>query len=275
MSKPYYEDAKAGIAIYHGDCREILPTLEAVDLVIADPPYEETNLKWDLQVRGWMDACEPRTNSIWCFGSLQFFMELARLGECSRWTRSQEVVWEKHNGSGSHTDRFRRVHEIVAHFYRGPWSDVYKRPQFTNDALAKTVRRTQKPGHWGEINVSRYRSEDGGPRMMRSVIHCRSAHGDAEHPTQKPIGVIMPLLEYGCPKSGSVIDPFSGSGSVLVAAKLSGRNAIGIELEEKYAEIAARRLQQEILPFSNGDSDKPYTSQQSDLLLKPVENLQD
>lgn len=244
---PYYEHG--GVAIYHGDCREILPGLGHVDAVVTDPPYEETSLDWDRFVRGWMDAAEVVTSSLWCFGSLRFFRELSRTGEDSRWTFAQDLVWEKHNGSGFASDRFKRVHEMAAHFYRGEWADVYKKPVTTPDATARSVRRKQRPPHTGNIEAGSYLSHDGGPRLMRSVIYARSCHGYAEHPTQKPVAIVAPLLAYSVPPGGSVADPFSGSGTTLVAAKAAGLRAIGIEIDERNCEIAAKRLSQEVLPL--------------------------
>ena len=248
--KPYYEHK--GITIYHGDCREVSPSSLLVDTIITDPPYGETSLDWDVQVRGWMDAAESWCSNLWCFGSLRFFMQLARTGECSRWSHAQEIVWEKHNGSSFHADRFKRVHELAVQFYRGSWEDVYKNPQTTPDATARTVRRKTRPIHTGNIEASSYLSHDGGPRLMRSVIYARSCHGIAEHPTQKPESIITPLIEYSSPQGGTVLDLFMGSGSTLVAAKSLGRKGIGIEIEEKYCEIAAKRLAQEVFEFSEG-----------------------
>lgn len=96
----------------------------------------------------------------------------------------------------------------------------------------------------GEIDEagSAYESVTGGPRLQRSVIAVRSCHGLALHPTQKPVGIISPLIEYSCPPGGLVLDPFCGSGSALEAAAISGRRAIGIEADERYCEIAANRL---------------------------------
>ena len=84
---------------------------------------------------------------------------------------------------------------------------------------------------------------------MTSVLYERSCHGYAEHPTQKPLGILRTLIEYSCPPSGVVLDLFAGSGSTLVAAAENGCRAIGIEIEEKYCEIAAKRLSQEVLAF--------------------------
>jgi site-specific DNA-methyltransferase (adenine-specific) len=156
-------------------------------------------------------------------------------------------VWEKHNGSSFHADRFKRVHEHILQFYpaRSKWAEVYKQPVMTSDARTRTVRRKQRPPHLGQINGGYYVSQDGGPRLMRSVIYARSCHGYAVHPTQKPVEIIAPLIEYSCPPDGLILDPFMGSGSTLVAARLSGRRAIGIELDERYCELAVKRLRQE------------------------------
>ena len=243
---PYYQHG--GITIYHGDCREV--SIDRVDAIVTDPPYGETSLEWDKQVRGWMDAAASISSSLWCFGSLEFFMEMARTGESSRWTRSQELVWEKHNGSGFHADRFKRVHELIVHFYRGPWSGIYHQPVFTRDAVSRAVRREIRPAHMGNIAAHAFVSFDGGPRMMRSVIYARSCHGMADHPTQKPIEIIVPILEYSVPVGGTVVDMFCGSGSTLVAAKSLGLHGVGIEIEERSCEIAARRLSQEVIEFT-------------------------
>lgn len=249
--KPYYQDDL--VTLYHGDCRAVLASAwvgELVDLIVADPPYGDTSLSWDHHVEGWLSYCRPRLQphgSLWCFGSLRFFMAADFRG----WKLAQELVWEKHNGSNFHADRFRRVHELAAQFYsdRTRWEQVWKAPVTTPDATARTVRRKERTPHTGEIANSTYVSEDGGPRLMRSVLRVRSCHGGAEHPTQKPVGIIDPLLEYSLKPGGVVLDPFAGSGSTLVAAKLRGARAVGIEIDERYCEVAARRLSQEVLPL--------------------------
>jgi site-specific DNA-methyltransferase (adenine-specific) len=242
--KPYYE--ASGITIYHGDCREVLPALSA-EVVVTDPPYAETSLKWDRWPDGWVSALPDSVRSMWCFGSLAMFLD--RRADFSGWSLAQEVVWEKHNGSNAAADRFRRVHELAVQWYRGPWANVFKEPQFTADATKRQVRRKQKPTQWGAIDGVSYESIDGGPRQMRSVLQVRSCHGYAEHPTQKPLGILSPLIAYSAPVGGLVLDPFAGSGSTLVAAREANRRAIGIELEERYCEIAAQRLSQEVLDF--------------------------
>lgn len=246
---PYFQ--QGGISVYCGDAREIVSSLgleaEAVSIV-ADPPYGETSLEWDRWPVGWpkaISAAVPaRALSLWCFGSMRMFLD--RSDEFATWSFAQDVVWEKHNGSGFHADRFKRVHEHATQWYRGAWSDIYVNPQFTNDATARQVRRKGRPQHLGQIESSAYESEDGGPRMQGSVLRVRSCHGSAVNPTQKPIGIVEPLIRYSCRPDGIVLDPFCGSGTTLVVAKSLGMRAIGIDIRESECESTARRLSQEI-----------------------------
>jgi site-specific DNA-methyltransferase (adenine-specific) len=160
---------------------------------------------------------------------------------------AQDIVWEKQNGTGFHADRFRRVHEHAVQFYRGTWADVYKEPQYTLDAVAKTVRRKTKPTHTRAIacgDASSYVSHDGGPRLQTSVLEVANEHGNALHPTQKPLGIIAPLIRYSVPPGGLVIDPFLGSGSVGIAAELLGRRFAGCELNPDYQGLLAERQRQ-------------------------------
>jgi site-specific DNA-methyltransferase (adenine-specific) len=185
------------------------------------------------------------SRSMWCFGSLRMFLD--RRDDFSEWKLSQDVIWEKHNGASFHADRFRRVHEHVLHWYCGDWGSLFHQVPTTADATKRTVRRKERPTHTGEIANSTYTSEDGGPRLMRSIIQVQSMHGRALHPTQKPLGILVPLIEYSCPPGGLVLDPFAGSGSTAVAAILIGRRAVLIEADERYCEITARRLSQQVM----------------------------
>src|SRR5690242_18311411 len=191
------------IRIVVGDCRAVLPTLsERFDCCIADPPYGDTSLDWDRQCKGWIEAVaavlKPAA-SLWVFGSLRFLAPTFAEMEAAGFRYSQDVVWEKQNGTGFHADRFRRVHEHAVLFYRGQWAEVFHDPQFTNNATAKTVRRKKRPAHMGHIERGHYTSEDGGPLLMTSVFYVKNEHGRAEHPTQKPVELILPLVRYSCP----------------------------------------------------------------------------
>lgn len=248
--KPYF--SHGGVTIYLGDCRQVLPELDpaSVDVAIADPPYGTTNLEWDERDISWLEATSAvlkPAGTVWCFGSMKTFMAQGAAIAALGWIVAQDIVWQKHNGSNFHADRFRRVHEHAVHLFRGRWDTVHKEPVKVPGARARQVRRKRRPAHLGEIGFDHvYTSVDGGPCLELSVIEVRSCHGYAEHPTQKPTGILAPLVTYSCPPGGVVIDPTMGSGSTLVAAKRAGRRAIGIEFDERYCEIAARRISQEM-----------------------------
>lgn len=236
--KPYFEDMVLGVVIYCGDCREIVGDLPEVDVAITDPPYGETSLLGDRWIPGWSGILP--TNNLWCFGSMRLFMKHAT--EFFSWKFAQDVVWEKSNGSTFHSDRFRRVHEHVSQFYKGAWKDIYKSPVRVVEETPRTIRHKRRPTHAGHVEWAPYASNDGGPRLERSVLRVASCHGYAEHPTQKPLGIISPLVEYSCPENGVVLDPFMGSGTTLIAAVEAGKRAIGIEINEEYCEVAVKRL---------------------------------
>ena len=216
------------MSVLAADCLEAMADLDegSVDAIVTDPPYGQTSLAWDVPVIGWLalaDRILKPEGSVWIFRSLRSLSPLvapADSGALSAWRFAQDIVWEKHNGSNFHADRFRRVHEQAAQFYRGPWEAVYKTPVVTMDATSRTIRRRKsRPPHTGHIEQGSYASEDGGPRLMRSVMYVRSCHGRAVHPTQKPEGIVRPLIEYSCPPGGLVLDPFCGSGTTLVVAR--------------------------------------------------------
>ncbi|MFF0864204.1 DNA-methyltransferase [Nonomuraea sp. NPDC003560] len=243
MPEPYWSDDT--VTLYVGDMREVLPALDvAADLVLADPPYGETSLKWDRWPDGWVKVAAEVSRSLWCFGSMRMFLLHRDEFEAAGWKLSQDIVWEKHNGSGFQKDRFKRVHETATHWYRGQWRDLHTSVPRVPSTRPRggDVLTGRQAAHMGAIGTRSY--VDDGMRLMRTVIPVRSMHHNASHPTEKPIGILTPLLEYACPPAGLVVDPFAGSGSTLEAARLSGRRAIGIEADEKYAEKAARRLSQ-------------------------------
>lgn len=220
--KPYYEEA--GITIYHGDCREVLPALDRdlVDLVLTDPPYgialdtaNRSRKRGALALANdyapvFMDD-EPfdpapllRFSRLILFGANHF---ASRLPESASW-----LVWDK--TAGLQSDR------AIG---------------FNDNADAELI--------WTNL---------GGPvRVLkhRWIGMMKATERDEArlHPTQKPVALIRHLIELFA--HGTVLGPFMGSGTTLRAAKDLGCKAIGIEIEEKYCEIAAKRLQQAVLPL--------------------------
>lgn len=242
--KPYYEDNL--ITLYCGDMREVVPALGlTADAIITDPPYGETSLEWDRWPEGWVKVAESVAPQMWCFGSMRMFLE--RRDDFAGWRHAQEIVWEKHNGSGFAADRFKRVHELALHFYRGKWGELYNQPPRMEGGWKNYGRRNDKQHHTGVIGG--FKAQESEDRLQRSVIQVRSCHKHAVHPTQKPGGIVRPLLECSVPPGGLVVDFFSGSGTTLAEARETGRRAIGIEGKEEYCEAIVKRLSQSVLAF--------------------------
>lgn len=213
--KPYYE--RDGITIYHGDCRDVLPGLPVVDLVLTDPPY---NASKDY---GKYKDCLPEEDY---FG----FMACV-YGECCRLSKNQFWVAPRYKMSfflglmeGAHIIVIRRgaIGPI-----RGGFCDQFE------TALAVGKPKKIKSDLWEDIRLK------GEGYFFREETF--------EHPGYTPIKVIERAIDIYQPDT--ILDPFMGSGTTLVAAKQLNRRAIGIELEEKYCEIAAKRLAQNVFNF--------------------------
>jgi site-specific DNA-methyltransferase (adenine-specific) len=238
---PYYDHA--GITIYQGDCLDVLHHLpEQIATIVGDPPY--------------------------CSGGRQqaasrLVLEKAAADRRSSWFLTDNMgtdswLWWMREIAG----RLFMLGEIGAHFYCfTDWR------QYTNLVMACETKG------WTLRNVVVWDKARGGAMgsfwrnnhewvpvfskgPARAIAHggffntWQGAKPQAdEHATVKPAGLVSYLLEAAGP--GLVLDPWMGSGTTLFAAKALGRRAIGIEIEEKYCEIAAKRLGQEVLPFAS------------------------
>jgi site-specific DNA-methyltransferase (adenine-specific) len=247
MTEPYFDDGT--VTLYHGDCREIVPELAiTADLIVTDPPYGETSLPWDRWVDEWLDTAVAASRSMWCFGSMRMFLDWRDQFTGRGWKLSQDIVWEKPIGTSLAADRFRRIHEHALHWYQGAWASVHHETPREAWHGANNGRRSKggsKGAHLGEAATRQY--ADDGMRLTRSIIKAANMRQRSIHPTEKPVGILDPLIRYGCPEGGVVLDLFAGSGSTLEAARGSGRRAIGIEIDEQQIEKAARRLAQGVL----------------------------
>lgn len=218
------------------------------DLILADPPYGDTALGWDKRVFGWAQVALSRlkpTGSMWVFGSMRF---LLHLGAPGGFRYAQDIVWEKHNGSGFAVDRFKRVHEHAVQFYRvdAPWEGVFNEVQRVEGEARPSakIRTRRKPQHFGKAGDRAY--EYGDTRIMRSVIPMRSMHGRAIHPTEKPAALLEILIRTSCPPGGLVGDFFAGSGSAGEACAMTGRSYVGCEIDPAMAAKAHARLSQQL-----------------------------
>lgn len=224
--KPYYE--QDGIVVYHGDCREVLPTLEPVDSVISDPPYgDETHLgartgDGDEVLVDFASITAEELSAV-----ISGINARRWLVATMEWRHIAD--FEKNTPSGWRFVRF------------GIWVKPNGSPQFTGD----------RPGTgWEGICVlhkdvlGKMRWNGGGHNL---VITANKENGP--HRTMKPQSLMKRLVHWFSDDGETVLDPFMGIGSTLVAAKELGRRAIGIEIEERYCEIAAKRLAQGVLQF--------------------------
>lgn len=246
---PFFD--RDGITVYCGDVREVLPQLDLAEVgcVVADPPYGETSLTWDRWPSSWpvaVASAVPDHAPLWCFGSFRMFIDHALELSAARWKLAQDIVWEKNNGTGLAADRFKRVHELAAQFYRGPWADVWKMPIKTSGHRLVKVSaksRAKQAPHLGKAGMVGYESSE---RLERSVLKVRSTHHRAIHPTQKPIGIVEPLVRYSARPGSVVLDLFSGSGTTAVVAKGLGLRCISIEGDEGWCREIVGRLTQEM-----------------------------
>ena len=194
--KPYYDED--GITIYHGDCREIVPTLGKFDLLLTDPPYGLAmsggtwGKKMDATYQSW-DAEAPDIEAVIA-------------------TSEHQIVW------GGNYFKVRPS--------RG-WL-IWKKPFFPTMADAEMA----------------WTSFDKNTKVFESS---RSPDGKQHHPTQKPVDLMTWCIGYAGDCGATIIDPFAGSGTTGRAAKDLGRKCTMIEREERYCEIAARRMSQGVL----------------------------
>ena len=213
---PYYDHA--GITIYHGDCRDILPHLEPVDLVLTDPPY---GIDADI-FRASLPNSKGETMIDYIVGDSDL--------SCVEWLFSwlgetPAVIWGSNHWP-----------HLLPH--KGRWCCWDKRLTKEADKML------------GSAFELAWENRKSGFDVMARVLHggvVNADKGKRYHPTQKPVKLFESIIERY--KAVTILDPFMGSGTTLVAAKQLGRKAVGIEIEEKYCEIAVRRLAQEVLPL--------------------------
>jgi DNA modification methylase len=249
--KPYYADKS--VIVYHGDCLDVLATLKAVDHIITDPPYAR-----DVYVRmkdsDVMAEQAPKVHRIGKGGSIRA-MAAGEIGhidgildavatEIGRLARRWVIVYSDVESTG----RWRESLEASGLRYvrTGAWVRPNSMPQMSGD----------RPGVGFEpctIAHAKGRTRWNGGGAPAVWIVPRTHQSDRpDHPCPKPEPLMVTQIAQFTDIGDLILDPFMGSGTTLVAAKRLGRRAIGIEREEKYCEIAAKRLSQGAL-FSGGD----------------------
>jgi DNA modification methylase len=205
--RPYYQDGS--VTIYHGDCRDVLPTLGSAEVCLTDPPY---NLGIEYGV-GVDDA--RKDYAYWCY---EWFAQCRAKSEAMALTPGIANV--------------------------GLWYSI---------ASPDWIVAWHKPAAMGRCHVGFNNWEPvlyWGPRRSVADVVVAPLIPDASidgHPCPKPLKWAATLLTGILAGDGPVLDPFAGTGTTLRAAKNLGRQAIGIEIEERYCEIAALRMGQEVL----------------------------
>lgn len=236
MLKAYYQDDHC--TIYNADCRDVLPHLEPVDLVLTDPPFTEQTHNNAKSNRG-----KGHGNKTIDFDSIGFF-EIRSIFEtcatlCDRWIVSFLDY--------RHIAAFEITPPLGLEFVRfGVWLKSNPMPQISADRPANGWDGIIYMHKMGEKKYWFGGGEHGN--WYGPVI------SDGLHPTQKPLYLMSWCIHQADLKTkqtnNNILDPFMGSGTTLRAAKDLGRVAIGIDFEEEYCEIAAKRLSQEVLNFS-------------------------
>ena len=221
--KPYYEEP--GITIYHGDCLDIFPELPKIDLVLlTDPPYGIDLGKTSGSGNGHglkLKAYSSYDDSYGNFCS----MIIPRLNQSIDMSK-RAIIW-----TGPH------IHE-----------------QRKPDAIGGIFCPAAQGRHcWGFKNLLPVLFYGKAPNLHlgahQTMIQSSALPDryDNDHPVPKPLKWMNWLIGLGVLEGETIFDPFMGSGTTLRAAKDLGHKAIGIEIEEKYCEIAAKRLAQEVL----------------------------
>lgn len=208
--KPYYD--RSGITIYHGDCREVLSEVEHLASLITDPVWPNNRIpEFD-----HIDPLHLLRDALELFRGKRIVVHLG----CDSDPRFLSAVPEKHTFVRSVLLEYTRPH------YKG-------RILYTND-VAYIFGEPPSVGESSQL-------------LPGKILDTSNDGKQAKHPCPRKYTHVRYLVRwYG---AGGVMDPFMGSGTTLLAAKDLGHNAIGIETQEKYCEIAAKRLDQEILTF--------------------------
>ena len=203
---------KSGITIFLGDCREILPAIGQVDAIVTDPPYGVNKAEWDRYI-----GDETISNLIGCCRGYAVF--------CYAITGISDLL------------------QAIAHTGRDSWIVAWGK----NNAMQ--ISRRFLP-QWSPIVVAYHGSL---PFWGKDFVNIPVVpQKGIDHPTVKPLKLMQWLVNKAAKSGELILDPFMGSGTTLRAAKDAGCKAIGIEIEERYCEIAARRLEQEVFAWGEG-----------------------
>ena len=235
--------------LYQGDCLEVMDTLInegiTVDAIITDPPYGTTQNKWDSVIS--LDEMWNRINKlIKSNGSIVFTSQsifTAKLILSNEKWFKYKLVWEKSKATNFLNAKKQplRKHEDICVFYNK--QPTYNPQMREGKPYDKGVRKDQLTGSYGDFNPVHVKSE--GKRYPTDVVYFKTAESEGKvyHSTQKPVKLMEYLIKTYTDENDLVLDFTMGSGSTGVACMNTNRNFIGIELDEKYFNIAKNRIE--------------------------------
>ena len=245
------------ITLFNEPCFEAFKKLpdQSVDMVCVDPPYGTTSIEWDKVLdfkTMWAELeriVKPKGNIV-IFGS-QPFTSLV-IASKVEWFR-HELIWNKNKCGSPGLAKFRpqKIHENIMIFSRES-GGTYNPIMETGEAYKREAKDKVK-GYGKGINSHGYGfkkaflgGENLGTRYPKSILHASRNFSAQQtvHPTQKPTNVLNWLIMTYSNPGDTVMDFTMGSGGCGVSAKLTGRNFVGIEMTEKYFEIAQTRINQ-------------------------------
>jgi DNA modification methylase len=236
--------------LLHGDCLKLMPTLgdNSVDMVLVDLPYGQTACKWDTLIdltEMWVQLkriCKSNANIIF-FTTTKFGNEL--INSNKKWFR-YDLVWEKANLCGflSANKCPLRSHEMIYVFGKPSGGTKTYNPQKTKgEPYSKSTNSKTTDTIYGQVGIPAH-SNITGDRHPHSIQRF-SNDKQKLHSTQKPVALCEWLIKTYSNEGETVLDFTMGSGSTIVAAKNTGREFIGIEMDEEIFKIAEERLNEE------------------------------
>jgi site-specific DNA-methyltransferase (adenine-specific) len=259
--KPYYEHG--GVTIYHGDCREVLPEIAVgtIDLVFTSPPYNLGNTSGGgfagVRVGHYSDAAGMRKRGgggKWNGGALAdgYGVHADNMPHAEYVAWQREILcecWRKLGPAGAifynHKPRILNG-EVVTPLAYNPELPIRQIVVWARAGGVNFSPSFYVPTHEWIVIFARpdFRLKSKGASGVGDVWSIPQEH-DNPHPAPFPLALPARAIETVAPSI--VLDPFAGSGTTLRAARDAGVRAIGIEIEERYCEIAAKRLAQEVL----------------------------
>ena len=234
------------IKLYHGDCLEKMRNIDSnsIDMILCDPPYGTTRNKWDSVIpldKMWDEYKRiiKDNGAIVLFSSEPFTSELI-LSNLKMFR--YDLIWAKTQGSDflNANRKPLKAHENILVFYKH--LPTYNKQYWYSTPYKCTNKKRTHSNNYGtySTNVGGEGSEDG-KRYPLSVLKFNSDRG--LHPTQKPVALLEWLIKTYTNENDIVLDNCMGSGSTGVACINTNRKFIGIELDDKYFDIAFNRIQ--------------------------------